>query len=206
MHRYKRGNKLAGILYFHRISDLTMDWISTMNFKMFQKLCGKGTLRNAVIVTNMWGQIDRQVGEAREVELVRDDTFFKFVIDRGAQIARNENTVTSAQNVIRLILDNHPLPLRIQRELVDEHKDISATSASEQLYREINTEIKKYREEMRVVKEMRALKEETHVLKEQMRVLNEEMREMRHENKETKRELHKTRKELQKVRREMETR
>jgi len=170
-----------------------------MNFKIFQKLCGESTLRNAVIVTNMWGQVDLQIGEAREDELMREDIFFKPVFDRGAQIARNENTVASAQDIIRLVLDNHPRPLRIQEELVDEGKDISATSASEELYREINAQIKNRREEMRVVKEVRVLKEETHVLKEEMRVLKEEMRAMRDENEETRREL-------QKLQRETETR
>jgi len=212
---------LAGVLYFHRISDLTMDWISMMNFNVFRKLCGESTLRNAVIVTNMWGQVDFQIGEAREVELMREDIFFKPVFDRGAQIARNENTVASAQDIIRLVLDSHPRPLCIQEEIVDEHKDISATSASGELNREINAQIKKHREEMRAVKEMRVLKEEMHVLKEEMRtmmhvlkedmcVLKEEMWAMRRENEEemraVRRENEDTRKELQKMQRETETR
>ena len=189
VHRYRRGNKLTGVLYFHQISDFRMDWISMMNFKIFQKLCGESTLRNAVIVTNMWGQVDLQIGEAREDELMREDTFFKPAFDKGARVARNENTVASAQNIIRLVLDNHPLPLRIQRELVDKHKDISETTASKELYREINAQVKKHQEEMRVIKEMRMLEEEAHVLKEEVRVLKEEMRAMRVENEETRREL-----------------
>jgi len=84
---------------------------------------------------------------------MREDIFFKPVLDKGAQIARHENTTTSAQNVIRRVLDNHPLPLRIQEELVNEHKDISETGAGEELNREINVQIKKHQEEMRVLKE-----------------------------------------------------
>jgi len=84
---------------------------------------------------------------------MREDIFFKPVLDKGAQIARHENTTTSAQNVIRRVLDNHPLPLRIQEELVNEHKDISETGAGEELNREINAQIKKHQEEMRVLKE-----------------------------------------------------
>jgi len=38
------------------------------------------------------------------------DIFFKPLLDKHGQIARNEYTVTSAQNIIRIILDNHPLP------------------------------------------------------------------------------------------------
>jgi len=161
-----------------------------MNFNVFRKLCGETILQNAVIVTNMWDQVDLQVGEAREVELMREDTFFKSVIDKGAQIARNENTITSAQNIIHLVLDNYPLPLRIQRELVDQRKDVSATSASKELYQEINAQIKKHQDEMRVVKDMRVLKEEMHVLK-------EEMRAMKYENEETRRELQKMQREAE---------
>ena len=120
---------------------------------MFRKLCGDSTLQNVVIVTNMWGEVDPVVGKAREAELMREDIFFKPVLDKGAQIARHENTPTSAQDVIRLVLDNHPLPLRIQEELVNEHKDISETSAGEELNRELNAQIRKHQEEMRTLKE-----------------------------------------------------
>ena len=120
---------------------------------MFRKLCGDNTLQNVVIVTNMWGEVDPQVGEAREAELVREDIFFKPVLEKGAQMARHKNTTPSAENIIRLVLDNHPLPLRIQTELVTEHKDISETSAGEELNRELNAQIRKHRQEMRVLKQ-----------------------------------------------------
>jgi len=122
---------------------------------------------------------------------MKEDAFFKPVIDKGAQIAHNGDTIPSAQNIIRLVFDNHPLPLRIQRELFDQRKDISAVSASKELYQEINAQIKKHQDEMRVVKDMRVLKEEIRVLT--------EMWAMRHENEETRREL-------QKMQREAETR
>ena len=120
---------------------------------MFRKLCGDSTLQNVVLVTNMWGEVDPQVGDAREVELMREDIFFKPVLDKGAQMTRHMNTISSAENIIRLVLNNHPLPLRIQTELVTEHKDISETGAGEELNRELNAQIKKHREEMRVLKE-----------------------------------------------------
>jgi len=120
---------------------------------MFRKLCGDTTLHNVVIVTNMWGEVDRQVGDAREAELMREDIFFKPVLDKGAQMARHENTIPSAESIIRLVLGNHPLPLRIQEELVNEHKDISETGAGEELNREINAQIKKHRQEMLALRE-----------------------------------------------------
>lgn len=120
---------------------------------MFRKLCGEDTLQNVVIVTNMWGEVDPRVGEAREAELMREDIFFKPVLEKGARMARHQNTAPSAKDIIRLVLDNHPLPLRIQTELVTEHKDISETSAGEELNRELNAQIKKHQQEMRVLKQ-----------------------------------------------------
>jgi len=120
---------------------------------MFRKLCGDSTLQNVVIVTNMWGEVDPQVGDAREAELMREDIFFKPVLDKDAQMARHANTVPSAEAIIRLVLNNHPLPLRIQEELVNEHKDISETGAGEELDRELKAQIKKHKEEMLALKE-----------------------------------------------------
>jgi len=150
---YERGSTLAGVLYFHRISDFRMGGISTRNFNMFRKLCGDNTLKNVVIVTNMWGEVDPSVGEAREAELMREDIFFKPVLDKDAQMARHANTVPSAEAIIRLVLNNHPLPLRIQEELVNQHMDISQTGAGEELNREFNAQIRKHQEEMRVLKD-----------------------------------------------------
>ena len=79
-----------------------------MNFEMLRRLCDKSTLRNVVIVTNMWGEVDPEVGEARVAELMEEDIFFKPALEGDAQIARNENTATSAQEIIRLVLDNYP--------------------------------------------------------------------------------------------------
>ena len=178
--RYEQGGTLAGVLYFHRISDFKMDGISMRNLNMFRKLCGDGTLQNVVIITNMWGEVNPRVGDAREAELMREDIFFKPVLDRGAQMVRHDNTVASAENIIRLVLDNHPLPLRIQVELVNERKDISETSAGEELNRELNAQIRKRQEDMRILKEEmeQAIKEKDEDTK---RILENENRRMQKE-------------------------
>ena len=120
---------------------------------MFRKLCGDKALKNVVIVTNRWGEVDHQVGEAREAELMGDDTFFKPVLAQGAQKARHYDTVSSAENIIRLTLKNEPLPLRIQEELCKEGKDISATAAGEELDQEFSARIKKHEQEMQELME-----------------------------------------------------
>jgi len=155
-HRYEHGKKLAGVIYVHRISDFRMGGVSTRNFKMFRQLCGESTLRNVVIVTNMWGEVSRDVGEAREAELVNQEIFFKPVLDKAALMMRHENTRDSAHHILLQIIDNHPLPLRIQRELVDQGKDISQTAAGAELNRELMEQIQVHKREMRELeREMR---------------------------------------------------
>ena len=150
---YENGKKLAGVIYLHRISDVRMGGISTRNFKMFRELCGESTLKNVVVVTNMWSEVSREVGEAREAELASRDIFFKPVLDKGAQLVRHENTQESAEAIMHYLISNHPLALRIQRELVDQHMDISQTAAGEELNRELMEQIRRHREEMRALQE-----------------------------------------------------
>ena len=123
------------------------------NFRMFRRLCGERALQNVVIVTNMWEGVDPQVGEEREAELKGKDIFFKPALEFGAQMARHENTAPSAEDILRLLLPKHPLPLCIQTELVRDRKDITETMAGEELNRELNVQIKKHKEEMRILKE-----------------------------------------------------
>jgi len=120
---------------------------------MFRELCGERSLKNVVVVTSMWEGIDRQVGERREEELRTKAIFFKPVLRGGGQMARHENTIASAQEVLRLVIRNHPLPLRIQEELIDENKDITETGAGEEINRELNAKVRKYKEEIDALRE-----------------------------------------------------
>lgn len=128
----------------HRISDVRMGGGATKNFKMFRALCGDEALRNVILVTNMWGEVSQAVGQAREAELVGDDQFFKPVIDQGAQILRHDYTVESGQTILRRLLDKPILSLLIQRELVDDGKDLSQTAAGAQINLELTEQRRKH--------------------------------------------------------------
>ena len=142
---------------------------------MFRELCGDAALKNVVLVTNMWGEVSRAIGEAREHEL--SDKFFKPALDKGAQMVRHHNTVQSAHNVIRRILANHPTALQIQRELVDEHKGITDTAAGEAVNQELNEQMRRHQAELKTVQEEmeRASKERD---EETRRELEEERRKL----------------------------
>ncbi|CAL1717185.1 unnamed protein product [Somion occarium] len=150
---YEQGVTLSGILYLHRISDPRMGGVSRRNFTMFRKLCGDETLDNVLLVTTMWGNVDPERGASRERELESDDILFKPVLEMGARMVRHDNTPERAHDILRMIMKNRRQALRIQRELVDEHKDISETGAGAELGRELAELAKKHREELKEIQE-----------------------------------------------------
>lgn len=136
----------------HRISDFRVGGVSRRNFSMFRKLCGEDTLKNVVIVTNMWGEVSPEQGAARERELQTDDMFFKPAMDKGAQMVRHINAVESGHAILRRIVHNKPLPLQMQREMVDEGRKIIQTEAGLELNRELENSAQRYQEELAEVR------------------------------------------------------
>ena len=114
---------------------------------MFQELCGDAALKNVVFVTNMWGEIPLDLGKACERELTANH--LKPVLDKGAQLVRHSNSIQSAHNIIRLIMKNRPTTLRIQRELVDEGRDIFGAAAAQIINKECIEHVRRYSAELR---------------------------------------------------------
>jgi hypothetical protein len=146
------GTKLAGVIYLHRISDNRVGGIAARNFAMFRDLCGDTTLKNVVIATTMWDEVTKERGQARQNQLATSDAFFKPALRNRALMLPHFNTIESAQNILRHILSNQPRALQIQREMVDEHKDISQTAAGEQMNRQLEKLMKKHEEEIHSLK------------------------------------------------------
>ncbi|KAF9267986.1 hypothetical protein L218DRAFT_995535 [Marasmius fiardii PR-910] len=140
----EHGRVLAGILYLHRISDRRIGGISRRNFNVFRQLCGDETFRNVLIVTNMWGHVGTEVGNAREQELMATDGFFKSAIDKGAKMVRHDNTPMNAIAILQHLVGNEPLPLRVQTEMVKEHKDVWQTAAGGAVDPELTAQKKKH--------------------------------------------------------------
>ena len=126
---------------------------------MFRELCGDAALKNVVLVTNMWSEVSSEVGEDRERQL--SNKFFRPVLELGVQMVRHHNTAQSAHDIIRRMLANDPVVLQIQRELVDEHKDIADTAAGRAVNQELNELMRRNQAELKEVQEEieRALKE-----------------------------------------------
>lgn len=187
--RYEQGARLAGIIYMHRISDTRLGGTSSRNFRIFRELCGESTLRNVLIVTNMWSEVDPQLGEEREQELATNPKFFKPVVDRGARMLRNLNTPESAHAILRHLINAQAHTLQIQHELVNERKDLAQTSAGTELTRVLKEQSDRHEEQLREVRRE---------LEEAMRAKDEEAR------KELEQEIGKKQDEIDQIRLETE--
>jgi len=136
----------------HRISDVRFTGTAAKSFKTFLAMCGDRALRNVVIVTNMWGKVTPEVGDARKQELASN--FFKHALDNGTQLLAHEDTADSAHNIIRAILDKPRVTLRIQKEIVHQGKMIEETAAGKELRRELDERVKKRQEQLQELQEM----------------------------------------------------
>lgn len=129
---YDDGMKVAGIVYLHDICQSRMIGTSRKNLDMFRKLCGDDALKNVILGTTKWGDVDPDVGLKRASHLA--ESFWKDMVDLGSTIVQVHATESSAWEIINLILNhdsvNHVL---IQNELVDLKMIIPQTSAGQEL-------------------------------------------------------------------------
>ena len=152
---------------------------------MFRELCGDKTLKNVVLVTNMWGRVTQSLGVGREKQL--QSKHFKSAIDKGARLLRYEDTPESAQEILRTILHNEPVVLKIQRELVDDRKEVGQTGAGAELSKEMRKMMESHIKEIKQLEKKgkkdpglpEGLDEEINSLREQLEGLKGYMVRMR---------------------------
>ena len=154
--RFDKDKKLSGIIYLHRITDTRMGGVSLRNLRMFRKLCGDEALKNVVVVTSRWDDLqekDRDAMGKREKELMETPgKFFEPLIAAGGRFLRHDNTARSARRIMEAFLKNEPLPLQIQVEMRN-GKTLEETAAGSELAAEMEKLMDKHSSEMKNLKE-----------------------------------------------------
>jgi hypothetical protein len=102
------------------------------NLDLFRKLCGDDTLSNIRLVTTNWDMLpDKNEGKRIEQELCEE--YWKPFISSGAQVHRFHYSCASAWEIVNsLPMDRKPI--QIQKELVDQNKPLSQTTAGQSLF------------------------------------------------------------------------
>lgn len=151
--QYQLGVSLKGIVFLHRISDSRFSGTAGKTLNMFQKLCGKGALSNVILVTTRWSEIDESLGAVREKDL--RNQFWTFMLNCGSTMARFLGDRDSALGIVSQLLGKSNVVLDIQRELVDEHKQLHETSAGAVVDDELAMLKQKATEELEQIEELR---------------------------------------------------
>ena len=115
---------------------------------MFEELCGADALQNVILITTMWNQVKGDVGSRREDQLRTE--FWQPMMSRGCRMARFSLTHESAWEVIDKFDISARRPVKIQKEMVDEGKELAQTSAYFVLFRWWENLIAKLREMLRL--------------------------------------------------------
>ena len=130
--RYQRGIHLSGILYLHRITDNRVPNSLLRNIELLRRLCGDDVLSNIRFVTTNWDLLtDMNEGERKEEEL--RSKYWNHFIENGSQVHRFQSTHLSAWEIINSLPMEGKVTL-IQKEMVDQLKPLSRTTAGESLF------------------------------------------------------------------------
>ena len=155
------------------------------NLRMFEELCGKNALKNVILTTTMWDEVDEETGLAREEQLKK--IYWKAMIDRHSQTGRFEGTRDSAFRLIDPLIDkaNARHELLIQRELCDLDVRLKDTAAGRRFHPEIKdlvkqqqTLLQRIREELKCpgnLETLQSLRQKSEELRDFSTVLFEEM-------------------------------
>ncbi|KAH7905041.1 P-loop containing nucleoside triphosphate hydrolase protein [Hygrophoropsis aurantiaca] len=104
---YSDDMKLAGVIYLHGISQTRMLGTSLKNLSMFRKLCGNDALKNIILATTKWGDIEDEAGLSREEQL--RSTFWKDMIGHGSRMGQFRDNYESAWKIVDMIATAEPL-------------------------------------------------------------------------------------------------
>ncbi|KAI5990812.1 P-loop containing nucleoside triphosphate hydrolase protein, partial [Pisolithus marmoratus] len=129
---YKQGTLLSGILYFHRISDNRMAGTPLKNLRVFRKLCGSKAMSQVVLVTTMWDEVDKEIGNERLEEL--KDDYWKVMIAQGSTTYCYQNTIESSRQLLSQLVEGKRREVRLQKEIADKNLELRETDAGRELY------------------------------------------------------------------------
>ncbi len=134
---------LKGIIYLHQIHENKMKGSARQYLEVFQSLCGDQALGKVMLVTTRWDRVGpHELGDAlrREQELI--DKWWSPMQKMGSHVTQFHGSRGEAEAMIlELVRDRSSVVLDIQRELVDENKEIGETKAGQQLGQQMKTQI-----------------------------------------------------------------
>ncbi|QDS68466.1 hypothetical protein FKW77_010833 [Venturia effusa] len=151
--QYQLGVQLKGVIYIHRIIDVRYSGSAAKTFEVFKKICGDDALKNVLLVTSRWADVDPVLGADRERQLKEE--MWSYMIERGSNMSRFHGDRDSAVSLISQLLCKDPVVLELQSELVDRGKRLDQTAAGGYVSDNIAELKKKYEEDLGSLQRMK---------------------------------------------------
>ncbi|KAJ4292500.1 hypothetical protein N0V90_009162 [Kalmusia sp. IMI 367209] len=151
--QYQLGVQLKGVVYIHRITDIRYARSSVKTFEIFRKIVGDQALRNVLLVTSRWNEVDPGVGAERERQL--KDKFWAYMLGKGSNISRFHGDRPSAVGLVSQLICKETVVLELQRELVDDGKQLDETTAGAYLSDNLDNLRRQYRDELAALERLK---------------------------------------------------
>lgn len=151
--QYSLGVELKGVIYLHRITDIRFTKGAVKTLDIFKKICGDMALKNVLLVTSRWSEVAEDLGSKREREL--RDNFWTYMLHKGSMLGRYTGDRPSAVTLVSQLLSKDSIVLDLQRDLVDEGKDLNETPAGQYVDGTLERKKKEYEKALTDLDELR---------------------------------------------------
>ena len=151
--QYEAGVILKGVIYLHRITDIRYAGSSVKTLEIFKKICGTAALKNVLLVSTRWNEVDEALGASREQQL--RDNFWAYMLSNGSTMARFYSDRESAIGIASQLMSRQSIVLELQRELVEEGKSLGQTLAGVFVHDDVSEMKAKHEQELRELDKLR---------------------------------------------------
>jgi hypothetical protein len=151
--QYELGVELKGVIYIHRITDIRYSRSSVKTFEIFKKICGEKALSNVLLITSRWDGIDLATGAERERQL--KNKFWSYMLGHGSNMSRFHGDRPSAIGLVSQLLCRDTVVLQLQKELIDEGKQLDDTAAGAYVSTNLEKLKQQYQDELAALERLK---------------------------------------------------
>jgi hypothetical protein len=99
---YSRVQRVAGILYLHKISDNRITAPSALTMAILGRFCGEDASSRILLMTTMWDDVNPEVGDDREKEIMTK--YWSYMLSSGSRAIRFDKTAESVWTAVNAII------------------------------------------------------------------------------------------------------
>ncbi|KAI1804476.1 P-loop containing nucleoside triphosphate hydrolase protein [Daldinia bambusicola] len=167
--QYALGFQLKGIIYVHRITDNRYAGSAVKTFEIFRRICGDEAMKNVVLITSRWNEVDEPTGASRERQL--REKFWAYMLGRGSCMNRFHGDRDSARTIAAQLLIKETVTLKLQEEMVNGGLQLNETTAGSYVSDGLDELKAKYERELQALEDLRReLQESDRMMKRQVQL------------------------------------